>query len=274
MPLIFYERREISIKIGITERGDASIDTSWADKLKNCDGAIIITKNISRWVFDKLSELHHNHYPVILHATCTGWGGTCIEPNVPDFKTQITGVKMLIDNGFPRKNIVLRIDPIIPSVTGMQRVYNVIEYAKAIGVINPIAPENNVRIRISILDEYRHVKQRLKNLGLNTVYPGDLFQAPAATFQYAEHCLADTQAKLIPGMKFYTCAETKLNNPKLFNQTGCISKQDLEIMGLNYSSQTINPQNRNGCLCLGCKYELLTSRTRCPHKCAYCYWKD
>ena len=36
----------------------------------------------------------------------------------------------------------------------------------------------------------------------------------------------------------------------------------------------INRQNRNGCLCLACKKEMLTQKHPCAHKCLYCYWKD
>ena len=32
-------------KIGITEAGDAGIDRSWANRLDEVDGAILITKN-------------------------------------------------------------------------------------------------------------------------------------------------------------------------------------------------------------------------------------
>lgn len=35
------------MKIGITERGDASIDFSWVNKIKNVDGAIIISKGFN-----------------------------------------------------------------------------------------------------------------------------------------------------------------------------------------------------------------------------------
>lgn len=35
------------MRIGITERGDASIDYSWVDKVSNIDGAILITKNLT-----------------------------------------------------------------------------------------------------------------------------------------------------------------------------------------------------------------------------------
>lgn len=35
------------MKIGITERGDPSIDFTWTKKLDKVDGAILITKNLT-----------------------------------------------------------------------------------------------------------------------------------------------------------------------------------------------------------------------------------
>lgn len=257
------------MRIGITERGDASIDTSWADKTNTCDGMIIITKNISRFVLEKLLELQARNYQVILHATCTGWGKTAIEPNVPDYVTQLMGINILVASGFRPENIVLRIDPIIPSVTGLKRVRNVLEKAVEIGL-----DLNKIRVRISVIDEYRHVKSRLQAMGLNQIYPGTQFYASPENFQYVACQLRQIRDDVNPGMKFYCCAEPNLTDPDLFVHAGCISQQDLAIMGLEYNQTSVNPQNRGGCLCLSVKHELLNQRHRCPHQCVYCYWKD
>lgn len=40
------------MKIGVTERGDPSIDFTWTKKLDKMDGAILITKNLT----DKVIE--------------------------------------------------------------------------------------------------------------------------------------------------------------------------------------------------------------------------
>ena len=40
------------MKIGITERGDASIDYQWKGKLPSVDGAILITKNLTDQFID------------------------------------------------------------------------------------------------------------------------------------------------------------------------------------------------------------------------------
>ena len=84
------------MKIGITEYGDAGIDLRWKDRLTYMDGAILITKNITNAFTQAVFDVAKNT-PIILHATCTGWGGTVMEPNVPDYKTQLENTKHLID---------------------------------------------------------------------------------------------------------------------------------------------------------------------------------
>lgn len=261
------------MRIGITERGDAGLDLSWYDKTGNCDGLIAITKNITYGFAEKILDLNRRGYPCIIHATCTGWGKTVIEPNVPDYKTQLMGVRKLIYYGFPEDRIVLRIDPIIPSVQGLNKVRDVITHAAELGI-----NLDKIRIRISIIDEYRHVKERFRALGLNTIYPGSQFYASPENFEYVRQQLKQIQTDIKNtygySIKFYCCAEPALTDPDLFVQAGCVSQIDLNLLGLEYKTDFTNPQNRSGCMCLGCKTELLTRKTRCPHQCIYCYWRD
>ena len=81
------------MKIGITEAGDASLDYTWLNKIDSCDGLILITKNVTDKFIDTILE-HKDK--IILHATCTGMGGTIIEPNVPSYDKQLAQVTKLI----------------------------------------------------------------------------------------------------------------------------------------------------------------------------------
>lgn len=252
------------MKIGITERGDAALDFAWYNKIKNneVNGAILITKHISANFIAKVMDLYNSGFTqLIIHCTCTGWGGSVVEPNVPDYKTQLKSLCNLIHCGFPISHCVLRIDPIFPTKNGIKRVTEVLEHAYNIG----LSP--SIRVRISVLDEYKHVKQRFRDLGYQPIY-GDSFYAPYDMMQN----LINTLDKY--DLQFECCAEKFLNNKNQFVHTGCISKRDLHIMGLDYETQGINPQNRNGCQCLACKTELLNCRQRCGHQCVYCFWKD
>ena len=102
------------MKIGITEHGDAGIDLRWKDRLTDMDGAILITKNITNAFTQAVFDVVKNT-PIILHATCTGWGGTVMEPNVPDYKTQLVNTKHLIDICPDLCDVVLRVDPVFPT---------------------------------------------------------------------------------------------------------------------------------------------------------------
>lgn len=246
------------LKIGITERGDAGIDFSWYDKLDTVDGAIIITKKLSDAFIDKLLTASK---PVILHCSCTGWGGTWLEPNNPSYKDQLSLLSKLIQKGFPAENIVLRIDPIFPTEEGI---------AKACAVLDHVIAEKLPisRFRISIYDEYNHSRQRIIASGHPAFYGG--------SFYASQEMIKNTidALKKYPFM-FETCAEDFLSSRSIrFISAGCIGRRDLAIMGLAIpNDMTENPQNRKGCHCLGCKTELLERRAQCPNGCLYCYWK-
>lgn len=87
------------MRIGITERGDAGIDLSWTGHLDSVNGAILITKNLTdgfcRAVLD-----NKDRHPLIIHAGCTGWGGSALEPRVPRYHDQLGRLSKLIADGF------------------------------------------------------------------------------------------------------------------------------------------------------------------------------
>lgn len=249
------------MQIGFTERGDAGVDLSWQNKLNGLDGVVLITKNITNGMA-KILLSGQIPCPVILHATCTGNGGTELEPNVPNYKMQLSSIKKLIAYGFPKKNIVLRIDPIFPDYR-LDNSRAVIEEAYALGLLP------DMRVRISVVDQYKHMAARFRQHNIPLPYPEGQFYASPAQFQAVQDMLTS-----YPNVTFETCAEYKLNGPNIVH-TGCLSKIDLGIMGVQIpDNSAINGQNRNGCLCLACKKELLTQRHPCRHQCKYCFWKD
>lgn len=256
------------MKIGITERGDAGLDYTWVAKLHQMDGVILITKNLSDKFIQTVTDCYKSYPNIIVHAGCTGWGHTAFEPNVPDYKTQLNQLKKLADAGFPTSHIVLRIDPIFPTPNGLKRLQEVLQY---FDTINVSLSQPITRIRVSIYDEYKHVKERLRNAGFHTAYPGTQFTASTAD----QDAVADIIRK--SGHRCEICAETYLasNHRDIFTQTGCVGETDLTIFGLPMPDNAhINGQNRHGCHCLTSKTELLSNQFRCPHQCIYCYWRD
>lgn len=258
------ENKEDNMRIGITEYGDAGVDFRWENKLKEIDGVILITKNLNDTFIKKVLS-HMNEVPIVVHCTCTGWGHTRMEPNVPDYKQQLSQMKKLIESGFPASRMVLRIDPIFPTEKGIKRVHEMLNYYHSLGL-----PENEIRYRISIVDEYPHVRERYKKLGFTPMYGGSFYPSEE------QRNLVGNALSEYP-YQFDTCAEDILayKFPATFRIKGCISTEDLQIMGIKYDGTfPENPQGRNGCHCLACKTELLIPRKKCPHNCLYCFWKD
>lgn len=248
------------MKIGITERGDAGVDHSWYGNLVAVDGAVIITKKMS----EKFNDLMLSTIkPCILHCTCTGWGGTWLEPNVPDYRTQISFLKKLLDAGFPAERAVLRLDPVIPTKEGLEKACAVLDYVQELKL--PVT-----RVRFSVLDEYKHVKERLQSSGREPFYPDGRFQASAEQKRDVIRVLS-----AYPFM-FESCAEDWAATASgRFTAKGCISADDIKLLGLSLPVFLAeNMQHRSGCHCLSCKTELLGKKKQCPNRCVYCYWRD
>lgn len=251
------------MQIGITERGDAGIDLGWLERKDTVDGMVLITKNLTKPFRNHILELNKSGYKIILHCTCTGFGGTELEPFVPDYKTQLNNLKQLIEDGFPAKNCVLRIDPIFPSTNGLKRVHELLNYFISLNT-------GVTRVRVSIVDEYKHVKERYRAHGWTPLY-GDNFYPSFDQMKMTANTLNQFD------FTFETCAESQFSKMlKKVDIIGCVSLRDLKILDLPEELMTENPQGRSGCRCLSCKTELLIQKEKhpCAHQCVYCFWKS
>lgn len=257
--------------IGITERGDAGRNLDWTKTIDGVNGAILITKTITR---DFANAVLNCGKPLIIHCTCTGWGGTAMEPNVFPYQVQLNSLKHLIEAGFPAHRCVLRIDPIIPISNGIEVAEAVLQYFYSLNL-------GVSRVRISVVDDYKHVKQRFAEMGWNSIYPGNNFYADTEQLKAVINMLNRNRKDKV---FFETCAEHRLVSLAeflgyrgLLTEQGCVSKADLFLMDFEGYAQGqfgLNPQNRNGCCCLSCKTELLTKRHPCENGCKYCFWKN
>ena len=184
--------------------------------------------------------------------TCTGMGGTVIEPNVPSLVDTYWSVKKLINYGFPARQVVLRVDPIIPTIKGILTAERVLRNFVDSGV---------KRVRYSFLDMYPHVAERFTKAEVKIPY--NTFCAPQRMIENALEMLSDYESVY----ELEACAEYTPH------KLGCISQKDFDILGIDYVP-TVGGFQRTGCLCVAGKTELLASKHRCPHACLYCYWKD
>lgn len=238
--------------IGITEAGDPSFNLDIFDRLYK--GNIIITKRLTDNLIEKLVE---NKDKCILHLTCTGMGGTKIEPFVPDAIQTYTKFQKLISCGFPIEHVVLRIDPIIPTNKGYNTAYN---------VINIFVNSGIQRVRVSFLDMYSHVKKRFKEN--NVRLPYDDFHASYNDRMKMMGELQEISSK--NGFELEVCGEPGI--PSL----SCISQRDIEILGLqNEITLEGFKGQRKSCCCPENKKELILGQkpTRCQNQCLYCFWK-
>ena len=244
---------------GTTEKSDPSFHLDIFDRLY--EGNLIITKCLTDEMIDKLIE---NKEKCILHMTCTGYGSTRIEPNVPLPEWTHEQILKLIENGFPLEQIVLRVDPIIPTEKGINRALSVIELFKDTGI---------KRVRISFLDMYYHVKNRFHENNIKLPYFD--FHAPeemrvSAYIKVKELC--DNY-----GMALEMCGEVPLTiNEETIKTTPCLSQKDVDILGLTDKIVLVeNDSARTNCGCAKNKTDLISGIPhQCSNACKYCFWKS
>ena len=251
-------------KIGVTEAGDAGLDLSWEGKLNQVDGAIVITKRITSDFFD--AALAHRE-KLIVHTTITGNGGTALEPNVPIFSQSFASVGALVKSGFPQKQVVIRIDPIIPDEQHIAEALQVFRVFMSIGF---------TRYRISIIDMYPHARKRFIDNGIPLPY-GNGFAPSKEQSLMVDAMLAEAHGafkelcgKPESSLRIEACAEPQLRN---VIHCGCVSAYDLGLLGLESDDVDEEGRQRRNCLCYSGKTELLDHRQRCENGCLYCYWK-
>lgn len=205
---------------------------------------------------------------LIVHATITGYGHSALEPNVPTPYEEFAAIMELVKAGFPMEKIVIRIDPIIPTEKGLLVAYRTMISFMEMGF---------QRYRVSVIDMYPHARSRFKKAGLPLPYGDNGFAPSQAQLSKVDDMLR--QAKQFwEGMdngkvlRIESCAEPGLTEPIA---CGCISDYDLNLLGFSEDAESNGAgYQRKGCMCYAGKTELLKHKTRCPHGCLYCYWKD
>lgn len=239
-------------EIGVTETYDPCFDYSWVDNLRPVN--IIITKSLTDKMIDTLLT-EDCMKSCILHLTVTGWGGSWVEPGVGGYKWSKKQFDKLIDKGFDYNKCILRLDPIIPTEHGLYLANEVLTEFKNSFIFT---------VRVSVLDMYSHVKDRM----------GD--KAPYSSFHAPDYMMDNVNKLLNKWSNIYSfesCAEPKLITAK---KIGCVSKADIDIIKPSTEVSIIgSSRQRSTCLCPSNKVNIIKRKPgRCPHKCIYCYWKD
>lgn len=252
-------------RIGITEAGDAGLDLTWANKLNTVDRAVVITKCPTSDFVDAVLE-HRDK--IMIHITCTGYGGSVLEPNVPKWPQVFDTASNFVRWGFPQEKMVVRVDPIIPTDKGLD---------KALRVIEAFMEMHFNRFRVSVIDMYQHVRDRFLAAGLPLPY-GERFGPSRAQLGEVDAMLREAgaywQNNVSPDygpLRIESCAEPGLREAI---PCGCISSHDFELFGLDLEDTDCGGRQRPRCMCYSGKVELLRHKMPCSHGCLYCYWKS
>jgi DNA repair photolyase len=238
--------------IGIVENTDPCFHLEIFDNLYS--GNIIITKRLTDKLIEKLVE---NKDRCILHFTVTGFGDTKVEPLVPSVEQSFKKFKKLIEDGFPIEHVVLRIDPIVPTERGWKSVEHVLDTFRGSGI---------KRVRFSVLDMYKHVKERFEAVGIPLPY--ETFHAPLEKRLEIRDKLTEIGKK--DGFEVEACGEPGIES------ISCLSQKDIDILGLTDKIKLEgNKGQRKSCSCPANKTQLYKNKMEhCQHGCLYCYIKD
>jgi DNA repair photolyase len=230
--------------IGITERGDPALDTTWQKWVSAGNPTILITKN-PMLLHKYLLNILPANINIIVHCVITGFGKTKLEPGVPTADKSLLYYNKLIAL-LSADRVILRVDPVIPTIRGIATATKILRHTKT-------------RVRISFIDNYIHLKKRFTAAGIRQL-PWETFHAPLtlreeALLKLQQNCPTKIEICGEPGM---VC-------------NGCISHLDCKTLGVT-TANTLQGQ-RTSCKCLSLKHELLNKRKQCEHGCLYCYWK-
>lgn len=199
-------------------------------------------------MIDKLKMLK---VPVLFHVTITPYSKD-VEPNIPDKRLIIEGVKKLslvlgIDN------VVLRYDPIFLSDK-----YNVDYHIRAFDKLCKNLNGYVNKIFVSFMDEYKNVRSNRGILRYRTITKED----------YKRIGEAFSKSAMDNGMSVQTCFEDEDLTEYGFVKGECLSHELAYILtGKKFKSSNVRKEKK--CQCV--QMVDIGDYNSCMHMCKYCY---
>lgn len=251
---VFFAKRIIEILDGKQSVEDKFRNTSYSGK--DFAALYIITKHDGL----PLKSLLEYKIPKMIHFSITTLGNTKYEPGVMKYTDLLDRIKEFIQQGLDPEMVTIRIDPIIPGVTKIKDVENVIKIASEMGIKN---------IRFSVMDQYKTTKHFMENLGYDysKYYDSGKLHARDEVLKGIAQKMLEFKDKY--GVNLSTCAEPM--------SIGGISKEAcLSVPAVNKMLGTSIPDTATGkqralCSCYGGKTDLLRYDNKCASSCVYCY---
>ena len=189
--------------------------------------------------------------PVLFHVTITPYGKD-VEPNIPDKRLIIEGVKKLslvlgIDN------VVLRYDPIFLSDK-----YNVDYHIRAFDKLCKNLNGYVNKIIVSFMDEYKNVRSN-KNILKYRAFTREDYKKIGEAFSKSAH---DN------GMSVQTCFEDNDLTQYGFVKGECLSHELAYILtGKKFKSSNVRKEKKCECV----QMVDIGDYNSCMHMCKYCY---
>lgn len=189
--------------------------------------------------------------PVLFHVTITPYGKD-VEPNIPDKRLIIDGVKKLslvlsIDN------VVVRYDPIFLSDK-----YNVDYHIKAFDKLCKNLNGYVNKIIVSFMDEYKNVRSN-KNILKYRAFTREDYKKIGEAF---------SKSAMDNGMSVQTCFEDEDLTQYGFVKGECLSHELAYILtGKKFKSSNVRKEKKCECV----QMVDIGDYNSCMHMCKYCY---
>lgn len=251
---VFFSKKIIEILDGKQSIQDKFRNTSYTGN--DFAALYLITKHDGL----PLKNLLEYKIPKLIHFSITGLGGTKWEPGVMKYNDLLDRIQEFIKQGLDPEMVTVRIDPIVPGVTLISDVENIVRRASEMGIKN---------IRFSVMDQYSTTKKFMEELGYDysKFYDSKSLHARPEVLQSIENKMLELKNKY--GVNMSTCAEP-------FNVEGISKEACLSVAAINNMLGTSIPETATGkqrqlCSCYGGKTDLLRYDNKCASSCIYCY---
>lgn len=198
-----------------------------------------------------INKLDTLNVPVLFHVTITPYSKD-VEPNIPDKRLIIEGVKKLslvlgIDN------VVVRYDPIFLSDK-----YNVDYHIKAFDKLCKNLNGYVNKIIVSFMDEYKNVRSN-KNILKYRAFTRDDYKKIGEAF---------SKSAMDNGMSVQTCFEDEDLTQYGFVKGECLSHELAYILtGKKFKSSNVRKEKKCECV----QMVDIGDYNSCMHMCKYCY---
>lgn len=198
-----------------------------------------------------INKLKMLKVPVLFHVTITSYGKD-VEPNIPDKRLIIDGVKKLslvlgIDN------VVVRYDPIFLSDK-----YNVDYHIKAFDKLCKNLNGYVNKIIVSFMDEYKNVRSN-KNILKYRAFTREDYKKIGEAF---------SKSAYDNGMSVQTCFEDEDLTQYGFVKGECLSHELAYILtGKKFKSSNVRKEKKCECV----QMVDIGDYNSCMHMCKYCY---